>query len=277
MALAARLVEVIADRGAAAARYRYGSGCIVQGRTVLTAAHVVAGAVSVQAWTQTRRCTRPPWIPALWGCQCPGPDLALVEIDDPAIDLPPIGLAWVDREGPTDEPVECRAVGYPWFAETPSPAAERDTVDAIGVVPVLSKLAAGLSVQCRWPRGRCHPRTGAWRSRSGPDVRRPGGGGRSAAWGGNCARAAGGAVSDHGRPLTALEPDPAHPRWGPGVKDAAAWWARLGVTGLADRQRLPAPIERPDGVKPSCFLPTSGTLLEEKMQSSGWLPRLDGR
>ena len=58
-------------------------------------------------------------------------------------------------------------------------------------------------------------------------------------------------------------PDPAHPRWGPGVKDAAAWWARLGVTGLADLQRLPAPIERPDGVKPSLLPPTSGTLLEE--------------
>ena len=31
-------------------------------------------------------------------------------------------------------------------------------------------------------------------------------------------------------PLTALEPDPAHPGWGPGVKDPSAWWARLGVT-----------------------------------------------
>ena len=47
--LAARVVEVIADRGATAhPRYRYGSGCIVAGRTVLTAAHVVAGAASVQ-------------------------------------------------------------------------------------------------------------------------------------------------------------------------------------------------------------------------------------
>jgi hypothetical protein len=49
VALAARLVEVIADRGQTAAeRYRYGSGCIVRGRTVLTAAHVVSGAKSVQ-------------------------------------------------------------------------------------------------------------------------------------------------------------------------------------------------------------------------------------
>ena len=42
-------------------------------------------------------------------------------------------------------------------------------------------------------------------------------------------------------PLTALEQDPAHPGWGPGVKDPSAWWARLGVSGLADLQRLPAP------------------------------------
>ena len=48
VALAARVVEVITDLGAVGgSRYRYGSGCIVCGRTVLTAAHVVAGAVSV--------------------------------------------------------------------------------------------------------------------------------------------------------------------------------------------------------------------------------------
>ena len=38
--LAERVVEVIADDGEGAdPRYRYGSGCIVGGRTVLTAAH----------------------------------------------------------------------------------------------------------------------------------------------------------------------------------------------------------------------------------------------
>ncbi len=47
--LADRVVEVIADRGEAThPRYRYGSGCVVSGRTVLTAAHVVDGAVSVK-------------------------------------------------------------------------------------------------------------------------------------------------------------------------------------------------------------------------------------
>ena len=47
--LTARVVEVLADLGEGhEPRYRVGSGCIVAGRTVLTAAHVVTGAVGVQ-------------------------------------------------------------------------------------------------------------------------------------------------------------------------------------------------------------------------------------
>jgi hypothetical protein len=46
--LSARGVEVVGDLGPQAAdRYRSGSGCMVGGRTVLAAAHAVAGAVSV--------------------------------------------------------------------------------------------------------------------------------------------------------------------------------------------------------------------------------------
>ena len=154
-ALAARVVEVIADLGASAdSRYRYGSGCIVRGRTVLTAAHVVADAVSVVVRDPAKREYTATVDPRFVGdVDGPGPDLALLEIDDPAFggDLPPIGLAAVDRDSTTGEPVErCHAVGYPWFAETRSRTrtAVRDTVDAIGVVPVLSNLAAGLlSVQ----------------------------------------------------------------------------------------------------------------------------------
>ena len=101
-ALAARVVEVIADLGgAAAAGYRYGSGCIVRGRTVLTAAHVVAGAASVMVRDPDKReytaAVDPRFVGDAGG---PGPDLALLEIDDPAFDgdLPPIGLAAVDRD-----------------------------------------------------------------------------------------------------------------------------------------------------------------------------------
>jgi S1-C subfamily serine protease len=129
--LTARLVEVIADRGESAApRYMYGSGCIVRGRTVLTAAHVVAEAVKVHVRNPQKKMYSATVDPRLVGdADGQGPDLALVEIDDPALDLPPIGLARVDRDGPTDEPVErCHAIGYPRFAETRSPTAVRDTV-----------------------------------------------------------------------------------------------------------------------------------------------------
>jgi hypothetical protein len=56
VALAARVVEVIADLGPAARpRFRYGSGFIVRAGTVLTAAHVVAGAVSVSVRDPDKR------------------------------------------------------------------------------------------------------------------------------------------------------------------------------------------------------------------------------
>ena len=45
-------------------------------------------------------------------------------------------------------------------------------------------------------------------------------------------------------PLTALEADPGHPGWGPGVPDPAAWWARLGVSASPTLPRLPVPSTR---------------------------------
>jgi hypothetical protein len=247
--LAARLVEVIADRGeSAAARYRYGSGCIVRGRTVLTAAHVVVGAVRVQVRDPHKRLYSATMDPGFVGdVDGPGPDLALVEIDDPTVDLPPIGLARVDRDGPTDEPVErCHAIGYPWFAETPSPAAVRDTVDAIGVIPVLSKLAAGLlSVQVSTsprplPPAEKRLAESEWSGMSGGPVVADG-------------RLLG-VITEHAPregpsaitavPLTRLEHDPVHSGWGSGVNHPPAWWARLGVTGLGDFQPLPASPKR---------------------------------
>ena len=116
--LADRIVEVITDLGDnAQPRYRYGSGCIVRGRTVLTAAHVIAGAraVSVRRPDKVLRAAEVQW--NFVGNE-DGPDLALLEIDDNTIDLTPIDLAVVDRNLAT--PVEnCHAVGYPQFAERP--------------------------------------------------------------------------------------------------------------------------------------------------------------
>ena len=121
-ALTARVVEVITDLGTTAEpRYRYGSGCIVRGRTVLTAAHVVGGAASVVVRDPAKREYSVTVDPRFVGdADGPGPDLALLEIDDPTFErvLPPIELAAVDRDSANGEPVErCHAVGYPWFAE----------------------------------------------------------------------------------------------------------------------------------------------------------------
>ena len=114
---------------------------------------------------------------------------------------PRSGSAAVDRDSPACEPVEgCHAVGYPLFAERPSPLAVRETVDAWGHVPVLSKLAAGLlSVQVSssprpLPPGRTALGESQWSGMSGC----AGGRRRLPARGGERARAAGGPVGDHG-------------------------------------------------------------------------------
>ena len=124
MPLAARVVEVIADLGEAAhPRYRYGSGCVVAGRTVLTAAHVVEGAVSVMVRDPDKVMHQAVLDPGFVGdVNGPGPDLALVEIIGPGIDVPAMGLAAVDRDSVAGDPVErCHAVGYPAFMERDAP------------------------------------------------------------------------------------------------------------------------------------------------------------
>src|SRR4051794_28953158 len=106
-----RLVEVIAVLPTG--RYRHGTGCIVAGRTVLTAAHIVVDAVEVRLRTADKD-----HIPATLDVQFLGetngerPDLALVEISDPSIALSSLRLARVDRSQ-GDAHLECHAYGYP--------------------------------------------------------------------------------------------------------------------------------------------------------------------
>jgi hypothetical protein len=250
--LADRLVEVIADRGEAAAeRYRYGSGCIVVGRTVLTAAHVVTDAVRVTVRDPDKvRHEAALDLEFIGDVSGPGPDLALVEIKDALINVPAIGLAAVNRDSPTGDPVkDCHVVGYPAFMEqnTPDGSQIRETADAFGYVPVLSRLAGGLlSVQVS-QRPRPLPPVGTtlgqseWAGMSGAPVVADG--------------LLLGVVSEHApregsasitaTPLTALEADSEHPRWGSGVANPSAWWARLGGSGAHALLRLPARRERP--------------------------------
>ena len=244
--MAARVVEVIADLGAEVhPRFRYGSGFIVLGAMVLTAAHVVAGAESVSVRDPDKRMFPASCDPRFTGdVHGPAPDLALLEIDHPELDLPPVGLARVDRDSPTGKPVnDCQVIGYPAFMEHDAPEGGqvRETADASGHVPVLARLAVGLlSVQVTHspralpPGGRALGES-EWSGMSGAPV-----------------LAGGlllGVVTEHATregpsaitaiPLTALEADPAHPGWGPGVPDPAAWWNRLGVSGIGSLRRLP--------------------------------------
>jgi Trypsin-like peptidase domain/WD domain, G-beta repeat len=245
--LAARVVEVLADLGEGhSPRYRSGSGCIVAGRTVLTAAHVVEGAVSVKVRSPNKVLREAALDAGFVGdVDGPGPDLALVELTGPGVDLPAMGLAAVDRDSVSGDPVErCHAVGYPVFMERHAPdgGRVRETADAFGHVPVLSGLAGGLlSVQVSsaprpLPPGQTALGQSQWSGMSGAPV-----------------VAAGlllGVVTEHApragdsaitaTPLTALEADPARPGWGPGVADPDAWWARLGCSGVDALRRLPA-------------------------------------
>jgi WD40 repeat protein len=254
--LADRVVEVIADLGEAAhPRYRYGSGSIVTGRTVLTAAHVVEGAVSVTVRDPGKIMREAALDPGFVGdVDGPGPDLALVEITDPRIDVPAMGLAAVDRDSVSGDPVErCHAVGYPAFMERKTADGDpfRETVDAFGQVPVLSGLAGGLlSVQVSSAPRELPPEQtklgeSEWSGMSGGPV--VAGGLLLGVVTEHAPRAGPSAIT--ATPLTALETDPAHPGWGTGVPNAHQWWERLGISGLAELRRLPPPLpDRPEPI-----------------------------
>jgi hypothetical protein len=252
MPLADRIVEVIADLGGAGhARYRYGSGCLVAGQIVLTAAHVVVGAKSVKVRGPDKVAHTAAVDPKFVGdVDGPRPDLALLELSIDEAEMPAMPLAAVDRDSVEAEPLErCQAVGYPWFAERPSPTIVRETYQIYGYVLVLSHLVSGLlTLQVSSSPRDLPPAEEAlansqWSGMSGAPVIAQG-------------RLLG-VVSEHApregpssitfTPLTALERDPAHPRWGSGVPDPAAWWTKLGVHhgGAASLERLPHQRGRP--------------------------------
>lgn len=213
---------------------------------MLTAAHVVAGAVAVQV-RDPGKVVHPAAVdPVFLGdVDGPGPDLALVQISGPETgEPPPMGLAAVDRNSASGDPVErCHVVGYPQFMERRAAdgGRVRDTVDAVGHVPVLSGLAGGLlTVEVRTaprplPPGQTGLGNSEWSGMSGGPVVADGL--LLAVVTEHAARAGPSAIT--ATPLTALQADPDHPRWGPGVADPSAWWARLGVPGVQALRKLP--------------------------------------
>jgi Trypsin-like peptidase domain len=249
MPLAERVVEVIADLGPHAnPRFRYGSGCRVVGRTVLTAAHVVASAHAVSVRGPDKLEQPAELDPAFVGDpEGPGagraPDFALLTVPG-GPQVAPLPLAAVDRDGTAGEPIwRCHAVGYPEFAERPGSAGSvRDTVHTHGHIPVLSQLVSGLLTLQVSSSPRDLPPAG----RSLEASSRSGMSGAPVLADGHLV----GVVTEHApragpsaitvTPLTGLNQHPAHPGWGSGVANPAAWWGRLGAPGNARRLATPS-------------------------------------
>ena len=242
---AERVVEVIAELGAdASPRYRYGSGCIVRGGVVLTAGHVVRSARRVLVRDVRKRVVEAAVDPRLV-VVTDTLDLALITVDGPWGDLPPIRLALIDRDSADGEPVgECQVVGYPAFMERPRTG--RDTAAAYGRVAVLASLVSGLlTVQVSSSPRPLPPEQRLlcgteWSGVSGAPV--------------FVDEYLIGVVSEHAPrqgsssitavPFALLAPDPSWPLWGDGVPDAAAWWDLLGVADPAELPRLPSRRDR---------------------------------
>ena len=134
----------------------------------------------------------------------------------------------------------CHVIGYPRFMErfADDGSRVRDTVDAVGHVPVLSGLAGLLTVEVSTaPRPLPPEVTGLgdseWSGMSGGPVVADGL--LLAVVTEQAPRACPSAIT--ATPLTALEADPGHPRWGPGRDSPQR------VVGPARRSRRPGPAE----------------------------------
>ena len=222
-------------------RYRYGSGCIVSGRTVLTAGHVVAGAHA--AWMRsTDKIRHELSLDVRFVGGGPGPDLALLDVDHDVSPLPPLQIGVFSRVGArADVSSMVHAIGYPSFKEhANADDAVRDTEHVVGFVPVLSNLVTGvLTVQVT----------------SAPRPLPPTPAGREASpWAGmsgaplftdhyligviSLHAPAEGSSAITATPLSLIDRSVAHPGWGSGFENGAEWWAKLGVMDPARLHRI---------------------------------------
>jgi Trypsin-like peptidase domain len=155
-----RAVEVLHDRGPVIPvdvnRWTGGSGYLIGGRLVLTAAHTVDYRQDLgdnaRLLVRTIKGTEFAVQVVLVSDESSQVDLALLEISDPRFDehLPPVSFARVNRNSPA--PVSgCWAVGFPWFGEAGPVLLEgsrRETWHVRGDILPGGKLRSGLlSVQ----------------------------------------------------------------------------------------------------------------------------------
>jgi Trypsin-like peptidase domain len=220
-----RIVEVISDHGHG---HRYGSGLLVGGRQLLTAAHVVVGAVAVDVRGPDKVRRAAVLNTALIG-DPDKLDLALLEVPTLAQALPAMPGAVVNRQTTTGDMVEGWAVGYPEWAEVRrNGGSVGETAQVVGFIPPLSDLVKRLlslevtRSQRRLPEAGVMLEETDWRGMSGAAV--------------FAQDAIVGVVTEHDpkrgpsditvTPLARLD----DPRYGPA--NPAEWWARLGLTEL---------------------------------------------
>ncbi|MFF0449673.1 tetratricopeptide repeat protein [Streptomyces sp. NPDC004609] len=154
MNYAGRAVEVLRRRGRASGSrcgtWTVGSGYLVGGRYVLTAAHNVTTGSAVDEVVLVRCLDRREYPAGVLAAGPPeGPDLAVLAVVDGQFPeaVPTVAFARVDREGAVPL-TDCWAIGYPGFnahpAESPDLPPLRDSVQVDGVVPPGSHLRRGL-------------------------------------------------------------------------------------------------------------------------------------
>ena len=237
-----RAVEVLHDRGPAMTgdRWTGGSGYLIGGRLVLTAAHNVGyrqdhgddGQLLVRTVDGSEFATR-----VVLACDEPsGVDLALLEISDPLFGehLPPVRFARVDRDSPAPVP-GCWAVGFPRFSEADPVLPEgsrRETWQVRGDILPGAKLRAGLLALQVGSDPEPLPARSAWAGMSGAVVFAPDP---------DDGELAVGVISTHHRPeggssltvvpVTAIA----------GLPAAARWWEQLGVAGPGELLVRPPP------------------------------------
>ena len=233
-----RLVAVEADFGEGSSdRWHYGSGLLIGGRRVLTAAHVVEGATSV---TVRRPTDDVSWTADLDGALIGTParlDLAMLEVSEADL-LGAVPVAVVNRDVVAGEFVEnCWAVGYPAFQEVARDndgRSLRETAEVRGQIPPLSNLRERLLSLHVTNTPRSLPSAGPldvseWSGMSG-----------AAVFAGELLV---GVVTEQSpkrgpsdvtvTPLDRL----LDPEWAP--SNASEWWACLGVADPAGLPRLP--------------------------------------
>ncbi len=167
-----RDVEVYAewpDRPVDRKRWTCGSGHLLGGRLLLTAAHVVCPAGRALTRIEVRTSAGPVPATVAWWRDEPGVDVALLLITDPAWPQPrwrrPIRWGRFVTEQPGQE---CQAVGFPDVVAEPR---YRESHHAVGVVNPGSLLKSGLqAIEVRDPPGRRTADGSAWAGMSGAAV-----------------------------------------------------------------------------------------------------------